>query len=774
MCLIGQATGEIEVIRGEPFVGPAGSELDRKLSSVGIPRQMCYITNLVKQKPPRNDFSIYWKGNHPTQALLTWKAALLNELEEVETNVFVALGGDALWSLTGHKDIGNWRGSVLDCQLPSGRIIKVIGTYHPSAILQSGGYSRLKVFELGRKKDINVPIGAIMLFDLQKALIESQYSEIRRKERKLFTMPTASDIVNTVHEFSECAKEISFDIETSNYGIKCIALSYFPEAAISIPTTVEYWGSTIQLKNIIEGIAYLLTKPDVTRVGQFLTFDIQYIMRLWGILPGKPWYDTALAHHACYLELPKGLDFMTSIYTDVPFYKSDLRTWKAGLAEDKLLYEYNAKDACVTLECKKELDNELNEFGTRPIFELMCELLEPAIFMGYNGIKVDKSRMAEVAKELQEVTEAKKQEIESRLGINIGSPKQLAEYAYKTLNIKPIINRKTGRPTMNTKALDKLTREHPVFGDIKEIREKEKLLNTYAEQPLDVVDERWKFSLNIAGTETIRMSSSESIFGCGGNIQNIPESLRDMFIPDEGLEFTEFDLIGAEAMVMAYLMDDVGQIKVFAENRSIHAYNGALIYDTTEEAILEEYAQAKAEHKIPESKYYKAKRITHSANYMASYITLSEILKIQGGHAKKLLAKYHNRCPNLGRYHREIAAHLRVSRVLTTPLGVKRTFYGRYSDSLVREAIAFIPQSTVVHVLNIGLSRIYKNLCSQHEQISLMAQVHDSVLIQHPPEMRSFIHKELHELTRVDLSINGKTFYIPISIRSGPNWRDLK
>ena len=51
---IGEAPGEQEDLKGEPFVGPAGKLLDDMLSIIDLNRENCYIANIVKCRPPQN------------------------------------------------------------------------------------------------------------------------------------------------------------------------------------------------------------------------------------------------------------------------------------------------------------------------------------------------------------------------------------------------------------------------------------------------------------------------------------------------------------------------------------------------------------------------------------------------------------------------------------------------------------------------------------------------------------------------------------------------
>ena len=51
---VGEGPGQQEDLQGEPFVGPAGHLLDDMLSIIDLDRTKCYITNIVKCRPPQN------------------------------------------------------------------------------------------------------------------------------------------------------------------------------------------------------------------------------------------------------------------------------------------------------------------------------------------------------------------------------------------------------------------------------------------------------------------------------------------------------------------------------------------------------------------------------------------------------------------------------------------------------------------------------------------------------------------------------------------------
>ena len=53
IAMVGEAPGEIEVLKGEPFVGPTGSQLNRICAAVRLARYKIYLTNACKAKFPR-------------------------------------------------------------------------------------------------------------------------------------------------------------------------------------------------------------------------------------------------------------------------------------------------------------------------------------------------------------------------------------------------------------------------------------------------------------------------------------------------------------------------------------------------------------------------------------------------------------------------------------------------------------------------------------------------------------------------------------------------
>jgi uracil-DNA glycosylase len=132
--LIGEQPGDKEDLAGEPFVGPAGRELDRGLEAAGIDRGEAYVTNVVKH------FKFEERGRrriHQTPKRFEVEACkpwLAEELKVVEPEAVVLLGAVAAKALLGSSfRVTRHRGELLDSELAP----LVSATIHPSAILRA-------------------------------------------------------------------------------------------------------------------------------------------------------------------------------------------------------------------------------------------------------------------------------------------------------------------------------------------------------------------------------------------------------------------------------------------------------------------------------------------------------------------------------------------------------------------------------------------------------------------------------------------------------------
>ena len=90
--VIGEAPGEQEDLKGEPFVGKAGQMLTRLLKSAGLERSEVFITNIVKCRPPGN------RDPHPDEAEAC-REYLDGQIACIRPTLICTLGRPALQTL---------------------------------------------------------------------------------------------------------------------------------------------------------------------------------------------------------------------------------------------------------------------------------------------------------------------------------------------------------------------------------------------------------------------------------------------------------------------------------------------------------------------------------------------------------------------------------------------------------------------------------------------------------------------------------------------------
>ncbi len=138
--IVGEAPGEQEDARGEPFVGESGQLLDRMLRALGLsrdaadpttsadPARQVYIANALKCRPPRN-------RNPSPEELATCQPYLQRQVALVQPRVIIAMGRFAVQSLLGSSEpIGRLRGRLHDWQG-----VPLVVTYHPAYLLRQPG-----------------------------------------------------------------------------------------------------------------------------------------------------------------------------------------------------------------------------------------------------------------------------------------------------------------------------------------------------------------------------------------------------------------------------------------------------------------------------------------------------------------------------------------------------------------------------------------------------------------------------------------------------------
>ena len=775
--LVGEAPGANEEKMGKPFIGGSGELLDRMLAGVGIQRNECFVTNVCHQRPPDHEFEWFLKKANQLP-LMQGIIQLKKDIEAIKPNLVVAFGAQPLRFLTGKVSIEKWRGSILEGQLVPGQ--KVIGTFHPAYALRIWDYK------------------AVIELDLARCAKQAQFPEVIRPKREYFLDP---DFVTRMKLYEEMyhAPWLSIDIECIEvspgvWELSCVGFSDRPDRAMVIP---------IRGPDDRAFVAGLCTCP-AQKIFQNGSFDVT-VLGQNGITvtgfgdrdpdTGRPLgWDTMLGHHSIYTEcagddevstltrkaggkkkqaaIMKGLAFQTSIYTEEPFYKDDGKLWKET-GDIKTFWLYNGRDSCVTHEIKDVQAKEIVDFGVQQVIEHEMSLVRPLMSMTNRGILVNKDTHAKLKAKYEGEIKNLQGFLEGQVGglANAKSPKQMQELLYSKLGLPVQTKRGTGRPTADKDAINALAAKypHPVLMSILEIRERRDLVERYLNTAYDA-DGRMRCSFDITGTRGGRLSSRASIFGSGTNLQNQPEEIREMYVPDAGYCFVYRDYSQAEARVVAYISRASGLIELFEDpTRDVHKENASRIFGVPVEKVTDEQR-------------YNAKRGVHAFNYGMEDDQFVRVVnqafrdtgyRMNHSTARRIREGYFMLYPEIKEnFWKGVERELRQSRILTNAFGRKRIFFGRWDEKLLRDAYSYRPQATVGDLCCKALVRCYYEieLGRPDLQAHLLLNVHDSLLMQCPVEHAEEVARLMEECMRIPITIEGSTFFIPTDSKVGFNW----
>ena len=132
LLFVGEAPGEEEDLRGEPFIGKAGQLLTKIIGAMEYTREEIFIANVLKCRP---DMPAGESGNRkPKPAeMATCLPWLTQQIELIRPKVIVALGLTAVEGLLGEpRTMRDVRGKWLDYHG-----VPLMPTYHPAYLLRN-------------------------------------------------------------------------------------------------------------------------------------------------------------------------------------------------------------------------------------------------------------------------------------------------------------------------------------------------------------------------------------------------------------------------------------------------------------------------------------------------------------------------------------------------------------------------------------------------------------------------------------------------------------
>lgn len=670
----------------------------------------CYRTNYVKCQLTGYGTKNKKKAKEILDAAFLeddWNARLIEEINFIKPNIILSLGELALNFLTGERGIHKFRGSILPLRkdLIPGNTINVVAAIHPRDIF------------------VDRTIFVYTALDYAK-VIKHQNLKENFTEKGLLWIARSFDALSEYWKRAKSGKFLTLDIETRFNYPTCIGFCADGNEAVSVPLLYSDLNNNERLC-IFRLIDEILRSP-IPKVNQNMKFDWTMLERI-GFQLKHIVGDTMLAAHTIYPELPKGLDFLTSIYTESSYYKDEGKEFDPKLHSVDQLYFYNAKDALNTWNIWEAQKQDLEDLKLTNFY---FNFIQPLFFhykkVDDRGIRYDEAKRLDLLDKYYNLLEEHTSNLEKVYGqsLNVRSPKQIGVFVYEFLECKLHTHKTPAGNEVYSTNEDALTEiylneesdetKQYLLMEIIFCRKIEKVLQLL--ESLPCADGRYRTSYRLEKVDTGRTSTSKAVgqylswdrekrkikgncelgmpfqmiskheynFGDEAFVKDI----REMFVPSPGYSFFAADGANAEGRVVCVLAQDWDALEYMAKGGNLHKLTASWIYDWPVEKIDK-----------TSEKYAIGKMARHAGNLGQGGHGLSIKVHKPTKFCNQVMAKFHKMAPNVqGVFQMGVEKCLKDTGKLISPSGRRRDFFGltRYNEKdIFKKAYSFLPQSTV-------------------------------------------------------------------------------
>lgn len=754
VAIVGEAPGERERLNKMPLCGASGKYLWDELRSLGLNRRTCYVTNTVKRqllqsKDVKDKISNGEKEHYV--AILRWELQQLPDLQYV-----LCLGNYALEAVTGLTGILHHRGSVYETELVNialgtNRLVTVVALLNPAYVLREPKWKLMFKFDAAR-------LGRVLSGKFQPHVIDASIN------------PSTTEALRHIERMHDEALPVALDIETTGNETACIGLANTTTTGMCINlrdrgtnrySVGDECAIRVRLSKWLNGGTAKL----VMQNGMFDSYWLAYKDRL--MLPPS-YFDTMLAHHTLYPSLPHNLGFLTSQYTEHPFYKDEGKSWKEG-GDIDTFWTYNVKDCCITLACMEKMLDELKAQKLDAFFFDHVMRLQPHLIgMTVGGLKVDELLKIQIAADTRVEVDAMRARFLSLareatgipdLTVNPNSPKQLADLYFRKLRL---VGRGIATDVKNRERMRQHPKTPPIAREMLTIQDEyakqAKFLGTYAEMTVDK-DGRIRCEYKQTGVISApgRLSSSATMWGSGTNLQNQPPRSHQMFLADRGYAFTYFDLSQAEARVVGWKSPIPSWIEQFEQARVDGKYDCHRALASTMFGVpYDDVPMYDFERDGKQTIRYKAKRCRHGLNYRMGADRLATELNVTYREGDELWNTYHRVNPELTKWWENVVKEVRNTRTLYNAYGRRWILLEPLDDDVLEPIVAFYPQSTIGDKVSRCIYLCESDPEWPTERARMALTIHDALVA---------LHEDTEGVRRTVLRVMKRHAEEPISIR---------
>lgn len=425
-------------------------------------------------------------------------------------------------------------------------------------------------------------------------------------------------------------------------------------------------------------------------------------------------------------------------------------------------------EAFPPIPSKKEVkktppSNQLSFLDSQPVLsqELLDDVERPLVSileeMNRWGILIDRVRLAEKEAILDRDIDALTKELYREAGkvFNPNSPKQILELLTVTYKLKI--------KSTNIDKIEQFRTTVPLVDLILKYRELFKLKSTY----LDPIRRMTETEPRIHPT-FVQMKAATGRITCENpNLQNIPPSIREIFITAPGYKLVSLDYSQIELRILASLTEDPEMMRAFKENKDIHQITAGKIYGVPLDAITP------AMRKI-------AKTLNFGVAYGMGPRAFSQQSGLPLAEAKKFIEEYFKDFSTIKKWQEGVLAKVREQGFVENINGRVRalpdiiSFNKMLQSESERMAINFPIQSVGADIVKSAMVKCKEYLSAEGlwgTDVKMLLTIHDELVFEIKDDER--LPKIVNEIKNILESVYTLKVPLTVNVEIGDNWGEL-
>jgi uracil-DNA glycosylase family 4 len=733
LAIVGEAPGNVEIARGEPFLGPSGQLLNASLTHHGVTRDEVLLTNATLCHYPQSFKKL------PKEALEACNERLISEIHDSGAPTVIPMGNSAVQAVfpkdEAKKGITRLRaGRPKSSSHFPGKA--VVPTFHPAACLRAQEKFPRMLTDLGKAIDAkNLPDGwyephIFIIDDSEHGLLMLSELEWTHGQEVVFDIETSRE------------KDISFGNIHLNRML-CVGVG--PTGTDDVYVFAEACFRSEEFRQAFK--QFLLSVRVVAQNGKFDIGSLRAFLGFDEFESIELAEDTMLQSYSLFEYAGvHGLEYMGMELLGTPDWKHDIDPYLRG--EDgkqpvdyanipsHILHRYNAFDVHATRLLFAYFSRHIKARGLDDVYRFTLRVSNMLTLVEPRGIGFDvpysqefsdrlSGERAELERYLPTVCdpEAKSKALREPHKLNPDSPTQVTRY----LGDHGVVVDSTEADVLE-ELLGKTDTEVPleVKGTVRtilDIRGITKLDGTFVAGMRKRVtpDGTVNPSFLVHGTTSGRLSSRNP------NSQNIPRSkdVKRQFIATPEHILVGVDMSQAELRVLTYLSKDENLREIFNDpNRDLFVELCRMVFPL-------EFPP-----EVPDSavKVHELRRLLKTMVYGISYgrtaagIAADPDFHMSVADAQKYMDMFTKIIPGVMEFQQNLIDEVMDETnkdVLWTPYGRRRQFFlitPQNQINIINEAKSFMPQSIASDI-------VLESACilTEEYQVPIVNLVHDAI-----------------------------------------------